>query len=176
MYLNRRMDAGDIILQREVGVDPEDTGGTLHDRLATVGAELLAETVRLIREGAAVARAQDEAAATYAPKLTKADGRIDWRMPAAEVCDRVRAFNPWPCCTCEVPRGSGKLLRVLRAKPEAGTPDAEPGVVLGHAGALVVRAGDGAVRLLEVQPEGRKAMTAEAYLLGHPLRAGDRLG
>ncbi len=176
MYLNECMDAGDIILTRPVAIDEEDTGGLLHDKLAVVGAEALVETLRLLRSGRAPRTPQDEAAATVAPKLKKADGQVDWAMPAGVIRNRVRAFNPWPACLCELPAGSARLVKVLRVRVEAGRAVA-PGEIVESAGeGPLIQAGDGAVRLLDVQPEGKKLMTGAAFLRGYPLRAGDRAG
>ena len=175
MYMDRRLDAGDIILQSEVAIAPEDTSGTLHDRLAQVGADLLARTVALLRAGQAPRQPQNEAEATLAPLLRKADGRIDWTMAAERICHRVRAFNPWPGCTAGV--GGGRTLRIWGARPErGGAGTAPPGQILetGAEGPLVA-AGSGAVRLREVQPEGGRPMSGAAFLRGHKLQAGDRL-
>jgi methionyl-tRNA formyltransferase len=176
MYINERMDAGDIIAQQRVAIAPDDTGGTLHDRLAAAGAELLAQTVAAIRAGRAARTPQDESRVTYAPKLTKEDGRIDWTAAAERIHNRVRGFQPWPGSFCTAPGKDGKpgTLRVRRTRAEPGA--GEPGLVLdaGADGPLVA-AGAGAVRLLEVQPEGGRAMPGGAYLRGHALRVGDRL-
>lgn len=172
MFVNERMDAGDMILKRELPIADGETGGELHDRLALAGAELLGETLDLLRQGKAPRTAQDESAATYAPKLTKADGRMDWSRPARQLCNRIRAFQPWPGCTCEIPKGSGMRVRILRADPDAA--EGVPGTVL-EAGArgILVQSGDGsAVRLLEVQPEGRKAMLCDAFLRGRRIVPG----
>jgi methionyl-tRNA formyltransferase len=175
MFLSARMDAGDIILQREAAIEPADTGGSLHDRLAHFGAELLSATVDMIRKGTAPRTAQDEAEATYAPKLKRSDGRIDWGLRAEGLHHRVRAFNPWPGCACEVPAGSGHFLKVLRARVESGS--GRPGTVIAIDGeGPLVQTGYAALRLLEVQPEGRKAMSGSAFVRGHGLRAGQVLG
>lgn len=175
MYMTERIDAGDIIFQQEVPIGEEDTAGVLHDRLAAAGAELVLRTARAILAGTAPRIPQNEDLATYAPKLRKEDGRIDWGMSSLEIGNRVRGFNPWPCCACEAPKGSGRLLRVLRARAEQWAGGA-PGQVVDVEGGPLVRAGDTAVRLLEVQPEGRKPMSGEAFLRGHLLKPGDMLG
>jgi len=175
MFLNAGMDAGDIILQREAAIEAADTGGSLHDRLAQSGAELLSATVDAIRKGAAPRTAQDEAEATYAPKLKKSDGRIDWGLRAVGLHDRVRAFNPWPGCVCEVPAGAGHFLKVLRARVESGS--GRPGMVIDIDGeGPLVQTGNGALRLLEVQPDGRKPMSGSAFVRGHAVRVGERVG
>lgn len=172
MHINERMDAGDIILKREVPVGPEDTGGALHDALARAGAELLVETVAMLRAGTAPRVPQDEPAATYAPKLSKADARMDWTLPAAVLHDRVRAFNPWPACCCELPGGPGMRIKVLKTRVEAS--QGRPGTVVGvGADGVLVQAGDQyALRLIEVQPEGRKVMSGAAFLRGRRVAVG----
>lgn len=176
MFLNERMDAGDMILKREVPIAADDTGGTFHDKCAGVGAEALAETMALLRTGRAPRLPQDEAAATLAPKLKKTDGRLDWTLSAEALRNRVRAFNPWPGCQCELPAGSGRWVKVLTARVESAGA-AAPGTILESSGeAPLVQAGAGALRLLDVQPEGKKPMPGAAFLRGYPLRAGDRAG
>lgn len=176
IYMNERMDEGDIILREPTPIGPEETAGELHDRLAAQGAALLARTVALIREGRAPRSAQASGEATYAPKLAKEDGRLDWRATAERVHNRVRGFNPWPCCFCLAPAADGGRcpLRVLRCRLEDGS--GAPGEVLdaGREGPLVAT-GARAVRLTEVQPAGRGAMSGAAYVRGHVLRVGDRL-
>jgi methionyl-tRNA formyltransferase len=186
MYMNERMDMGDIILQRETAIGPEETAGELHERLAELGAELLIEAVDLVREGSVPHWQQREQAASRAPKLKKSDGHIDWSMPAETIRNRVRAFNPWPCCYTNLPGGGGsdraanapRTLRVLRASveplPEAGAPAGR--VVSVEGAGPLVSAGDGlGVRLREVQPEGRRVMGGDEFLRGYGLAAGERL-
>lgn len=175
MYMNEHMDAGDTILQQPVPVTPEDTGKTLHDRLAKAGAGLLVTTLDLLRAGKAPRVAQDHTRATFAPKLKKTDGRIDWSLPAGTLHNRIRAFNPWPACYCEWPRASGHFLKVLKARVEAGA--AQPGTVIDMEGeGPLVQAGDAALRLLDVQPDGRQRMSGAAFLRGHALTKGELLG
>lgn len=176
MYLNERMDAGDMILKRELPIASSDTGGSYHDKLARVGAELLRDTVELIRQGKAPRLAQDEAYATVAPKLKKTDGRIDWTLPADKIESRVRGFNPWPGSFFVLSSAGGKIIKLLAVRVEAGS--GLPGTVIavGDEGPLV-QAGDGqAIRLLEVQPECRKRMSGAAFLRGHPIKMGVRIG
>lgn len=140
MYMDEKMDHGDIILQRREPIRPDDTSATLHDRLAQLGAGLLAETVALIAAGKAPRRPQDETQVTSARKFTKEDGRIDWTKPAAEIERQIRAFNPWPGAFTD---RDGTFLKVWRV-------------------ALV----NDSVELLEVQPAGGKRMSYEAYRRG----------
>ncbi len=173
MYMNEGMDTGDMILKREVPVDPGDTGGRLHDKLAVVGAELLRETLELIRAGTVPRTPQDDSLASVAPKLKKQDGRLDWNQPALTLHNRVRAFNPWPGCFCDLPDEPGKVLKVLATRvepfdPASGSSDrALPGTLLDVGGdGPLFKAADQAIRLLEVQPEGRKPMSGAAFLRG----------
>jgi methionyl-tRNA formyltransferase len=177
------MDSGDILGQSREAILPDDTAWSLSERLASAGARLLVQTLRDLAGGCAVRTPQDAARATFAPKLRKEDGVIDWTQPAVVIERRVRAFNPWPGSSAglpaRIPAGSGggriKLHRVeaVSAVP-VGAP-AVPGVVLDcRDGGVLVQTGEGALRLLVVQPEGGKPMDAQAFLCGHPLQAGVR--
>ena len=172
MFVNTRMDAGDIIDQLAEPIRPEDTAGSLHDRLAQCGADLLARTLETLRQGSIRRQPQDETKVTFAPRIKKADGRIDWRLPAALIHNRVRGFNPWPGCFCElVPAG---VVRVLKTRVETGRSEVV-GTVLDAAGeGPLIQAGQDALRLLELQPEGRKIMSGAAFLRGHPLTVASR--
>lgn len=175
MRMNARLDAGAILLQRRVPIALDDTGGSLMMKLAQEGAALLPPTLEGVASGQLVGIPQDDRLATFAPKMNKAHGIMEWCLPAAEVVRRVRAFNPWPCATCEAPFGSGRVLRVLRARVERAI--GPPGVVLSLAGeGPLVAAGEDAVRLLEVQPAGRTVMDGAAYARGRPMTVGDAVG
>lgn len=180
IFMSERMDAGDIILQKEVAIGHEDTAGSLHDKLAQEGAVLLSRTVEAIHSGRVTRTQQVEAEATFAPKLKREDGRIDWTKPAGEIYNRVRGFNPWPVCWCAAPtnrvRGEKTArLRVLKVRVENDS--AQPGEVIDvSGGGPLVGTGEKSVRLLEVQPEGRKVMNGVAYLRGHGLKIGDMIG
>jgi methionyl-tRNA formyltransferase len=177
MMMNEKMDDGDILLQEEVGIAHDETAGELHERLAMIGAELLLQTLDGMLAGTLRPRPQDRSLATFAPKLRKDDGRIDWTRPHAEIYNRIRAFDPWPGSFCAVgeEEASGYRLNVLRCRPERT--GGVPGVVLecGAEGPLVA-AGSGSLRLLAVQPEGRQAMDGADFLRGYRLRTGDKLG
>jgi methionyl-tRNA formyltransferase len=148
--------------------------------MAALSAECLARAVKLIESGRAAFTPQDESAVTYAPKLAKEEGRADWSRPAEQLARAARAFNPWPTLQARLP--DRRALKILRARAEAacqstagGRP--EPGVVLAAAGEdFVVAAGSGALRLLEVQAEGRRPMLAAEFLRGARLAPGARLG
>ncbi len=174
MFLNEAMDAGDIIAQVGETIREDDTAGTLQERLARLGADLLARTLDDIRGGRVRRTPQPPAEATFAPKLKKSDGRLDWSRPAVELSNRIRAFTPWPGCYCEFPGARPFLVRVLKARVEAG--QGQLGEILSGAGdGPLVQTGALALRLLELQPEGRKPMSGAAFLCGHPLKAGEQL-
>lgn len=170
LYVTAKMDAGDIILQEKVPIRDEHTAATLTPLLAELGATLLIRAVELIRRGEAPRRPQDEALATFAPKLAKEDGRVDWTRPAEDLRNRLRGFTPWPGSFAE---GAGKTVRILAARVEPGA--GGPGFVLecGPDGPLVA-CGENALRLIEVLPEGRKAMSGADYARGYRLAAGLR--
>ncbi|MBI9019941.1 MAG: methionyl-tRNA formyltransferase [Verrucomicrobia bacterium] len=171
LYVSEKMDSGDILCQREVPIGPEDNALTMDPVLAQTGADLLMEAVEQIRSGTVAARPQDDAAAVEVRKLTKEDGRLDWTLPARMLNNRIRGFISWPGCFCEA--GSGRL-KVFRARVESGA--GRPGELLDVSGeGPLVATGEDALRLLEVQPEGKRAMDGAAYLRGHPLQPGDRL-
>ena len=174
MYLTEEIDAGDIILQREIAIGPEEAAGELEDRLAREGATLLVEAVRLIARGEAPRRPQDHSRAAYVGRLSKADGQVDWNRPAPHLVNHVRAMNPWPSAYT-VWRGG--LLKIWRARVAGGAGGGPPGLVLaaGEDG-ITVAAGEGALVLLEVQAEGGRRLPAGEFLRGHPIRPGDRLG
>jgi methionyl-tRNA formyltransferase len=175
MHLVKKMDAGDIILQRAEPIRPDDTGESLEMRLAAIGAELLVEAIRALEAGAAPRTPQDHAKATYAPKLTKEHGLIDWTLPAAAIERRVRAFIPWPVAHAYLPMpGGAKLLRVLEAAVVNG--HLPPGTVAVEQRSLCVGTGDGVLELRRVQLEGKREVLAAEFLAGHRLTAGAMLG
>ncbi len=178
MQMDRGMDTGDILLQTPVAIGPEDSAGDLHDALALEGARLLVRTLHALHAGTLLPRPQVEADASYAPKMSKADGRIDWAMTASEIHDRVRGFYPWPGSSCVIP-GEGKpdtrMLKVHQVRVVEG--EGEPGSVIDVStpGGPIVAAGAGAVQLLAVQPAGRKTMSGDDFLRGHAMQVGERM-
>jgi len=153
MFMDEQLDHGDIILQRQEPILPDDTGATLHDRLAALGAKLLAETLTLSDWSR---RQQDETQVTHARKFTKADGRIDWTKSAIEIDRQIRAFNPWPGAFTD---RDGILLKIWKVELVSPT----------TTGSDIVNTGAGALRLLEVQPAGGKRMSFTAYARGRKL-------
>jgi methionyl-tRNA formyltransferase len=175
MFMNEQLDAGDIISQKEVMIADGETGASLHDKLAIEAALLLKQTIDKLQSGVVPRFPQIESEVTFAPKLTKKDGKINWTSSSDKIYNRIRAFNPWPCCYCEVPEGSGSFLKVLKAKIEGAA--GSPGQVVDSSGdGLLVACGDKGIRLIEVQPEGRKKMSGADYVNGYRLKVGSRLG
>lgn len=171
LHVSKRMDAGDLILQEPYPIGDEDTAGSLEPKLAEFGAELLLRALDQLEQGMAARVLQDEAQVTWARKLDKEDGRLDWTLAAAQVRHHIRGFQPWPGAFTMIGNQRLKIL-VARVEPARG----EPGRVLeiGGEGPLVA-CGEQALRLLEVQPEGRPAMPGRAYVNGCPLAPGQIL-
>jgi len=156
-------------LQESTPITSDDTAQTLHDRLALIGGHCI---VRALREDA-TPLPQDDARATYAAKITKAEAVIDWSLSADEICRRVRAYNPVPGAMTAL---EGGPLKIWAARPLAGE-RATAGIVLSaDANGIIVAAGTGTVQILELQNAGGKRLTAAAFLSGARLQAGARLG
>jgi len=162
MYMDEGLDTGDILLQRTIDIASADTGGSLHDRLAKIAPEVLFESLELLAKGNAPRTPQDNAFASYAPKLKREDGKIDWSEPADAIERKIRAFDPWPGAFMKF---DGRNLKIFSATIVAlrGT----PGEILQSEKELVVAAGEGALSLGEVQLEGKRRMTAAELLRGH---------
>ena len=163
------LDTGPVLAIEQVAIEPGATASDLHDALAARAAGMIGEVVDAIALGRARATPQPEVGVTYAPKLDREAGRLDWRRPATALERQVRAFTPWPGCWTEM---EGARLRVLGAEPAPGS--GPPGLVLDDR--LTVACGEGALRLTRVQREGARPLAAEAFLRGHPIAAGARLG
>lgn len=167
MYVDEGLDTGDILLKTELQILPNDTGGSLHDRLAELAPAALSEALQLLADGNAPRIPQDPADATYAPKLTRESGRIDWSEPAEVIERKIRAFNPWPDTFAEFKldeNGTFKM-KVFSAIPAQGS--GKPGEILRRGSELIIAAGTGALSLIEVQLEGRKRMSAADFIRGN---------
>ena len=179
MQMDAGLDTGPMVEVVDVPIGPRETAGTLHDRLAEAGARAIVAVLRrLERDGALAATPQPAAGATCAPKIGRDDAAIDWTRPASELDAAVRAFDPSPGAhaTC-----AGEPLKVWRAQAVPRTVPAAPGEVAGRAaGSLDVACGagegDGALRVLEVQPAGGRRMAADAYAAGRGVGVGSRFG
>lgn len=175
--LARRMDAGAVLGQSELAIGELETAGELHDRLAADGAVLVPRVLVSIADGSACAVEQDESQATIAPKLARDDSRLDWTRPAAELARRVRGLYPWPGCRVRVCDAEGAEVGRLRLVRARGVADDEgprwtPGEIMASG---VVQAGDGALEIVECQPEGKRPMPLADYRRGHRWHAGLRL-
>lgn len=177
MKMDVGMDTGDILTQRSTPIRSEDNGQTLHDRLAQLGAELLVQTIPEYVAGKIQPQSQDHARVTHAAKIRKEDGQIDWKLPARTIWNRLRAFTPWPGAFTFLPaEPKPRLLKIWKAEPIAAAAS-EPGRLLpADSDTIVVACGEGALQILELQIEGGRRMPAAAFLLGHPLSPGQRLG
>jgi methionyl-tRNA formyltransferase len=176
MRVVKALDAGAMLASVRLPIGPDETSEELERRLAVAGAGLLVETVDRLATGPVPEERQDDRQATYAPRLTKEDGLIDWRHPARAIHNLVRGLHPWPHAYTFGP--GGRLIVHRTAVEPVGSFDRPPGTVLVSSATdgLIVAAVDGAVRLLEVQAEGGRVLPAGAFLAGHPLEAGQRLG
>ena len=173
MRIDAGLDTGDILLQVETPIGPEETATELSERLAWMGADLLIETLRGLEQGTIASRKQDPALASHAPMLKKEDGRIEWRLGAREISNRVRGFQPWPGAWTHF---RGQLLHIWRAQMAGEAVVAAPGAVLPLKRRLLVACGSGALEVLELQLEGRKRMTAGDFLNGFRLAENEGLG
>ncbi|KAF5408145.1 MAG: Methionyl-tRNA formyltransferase [Candidatus Udaeobacter sp.] len=161
MYMDEGLDTGDILLQRTIDILPADTGGALHDRLAGVAPETLLESLDLLAKGKAPRTPQDNAVATYAPKLKREDGKIDWSDPADAIERKIRAFDPWPGAFMTVSTNGTRNLKIFSAT--IIDLRGKPGKILRSEAELVVAAGEGALSLGEVQLEGKRRMSAMEF-------------
>ena len=169
MRMEAGLDTGPMISQVSTPISADDTGQTLHDRLASLGGALLGDTIPRFVAGELPVRAQPAEGVTYARKITKDDGRLDWRLPARLLGQRLRAFTPWPGAFAYLPgEPKPRLLKIHAAVPVTGSGAVEPGTVMAaDQSGLVVACGEGALRVTELQPEGGRRMSAEQFLAGH---------
>ena len=166
------LDEGPILASQTLRIGPLDTAGTLHDRMAETGAELLVRTLQALDRGEARETPQTEEGVTYAKKIRPREARIDWARPGREVDRKIRGLSPFPGAWFELPaeKGAVRVKALLSAYEDA---EGAPGEVLDDS--LLVACGGGAVRLLRVQREGRGAQDAEAFLRGSPVAPGTKL-
>ncbi|MCA8979848.1 MAG: methionyl-tRNA formyltransferase [Planctomycetes bacterium] len=170
------LDKGDVVQELATPIGSEETAGELFDRLAVLGGRAAVEALDLIESGAVVFRPQDDALATYAGKLEKSAGRVDWSQSAEEVDRRRRAMHPWPGATTTAPDGKPLTITAARIAHDVPAHDAAPGSLLETKPRCLVACGSGALELLEVKPAGSRAMPADAWLRGARCEVGARLG
>ena len=168
MRMEEGLDTGPVAMAERVAIGADMTAGELHDRLAPLGADLMVRALAALEKDALVLTPQPDDGVVYAAKIDKAETRIDWRRPWKEVHDHARGLSPFPGAWCEI---GGARVKVLRTTKGDGA--GAPGTVLDDR--LTVACGDGAVRIVNVQPAGKRAMTAEEYLRGSRVAAGSVL-
>jgi methionyl-tRNA formyltransferase len=167
------LDAGPMLARAATPIDPDETSVALEARLASMGADLLVDTVDRLARGPIDEEPQDESAVTYANRLERSESRIDWGRSARDVHNQIRGLQPWPVAAALY---AGKRLMLLQSMVEARPPEATPGTILEiDRRSFVVACRDDAVRILRVQLEGRGPVTAGEFLNGHRLAAGDQL-
>ena len=169
MFTDAGVDTGDMALKAETPIGELETAGELTERLAEIGANLLIETLKKLEEGTLVRIPQDHENMTYDPMLTKEMGVIDWSQSAADIVNRIHGLNPWPGCSTAV---EGGRLKLLRAEVAQGA--GQPGeiIVADPKQGLAIAAGEGAVRINQLQAPGGKPMNSKDYLRGHPMAVG----
>ena len=169
MYMDEGLDTGDILLQSRIEVAPDETGGSLHDKLAQIAPAALEEALARLQKGSAPRVPQDSSAASYSPKLKREDGRIDWTESAVLIERKIRAFNPWPGAFALLrdEEGRERKLKVFRASLVAGGVGS-PGEIVRSDNAIVVPTSASALSLDEVQLEGKRRMNAADFLRGYP--------
>lgn len=172
MQMNEGLDTGDILYTKSIDLAPDETFETLHDRLMVLGGEALIEALPLIEAGKLTPVKQDDSLSCYAPLIKKEDGLIDWKRSSDEIYSQIRAFNPWPGAFTY---SSGRMLKIWEAQPVSGS--GRPGEILGtDKDSFTVACGSGAMKILSLQPEGKKRMETSAYLLGNKTESGMCLG
>jgi methionyl-tRNA formyltransferase len=172
MKMDAGLDTGPVALTETVEIEPDMTGGELHDRLSAAGAPLMVDAMARLERGALPLTPQPDAGVTYAKKIDKGETRIDWTRPAADVHNTIRALSPFPGAWCEIDvSGKPERLKVLRTAWSEGA--GQPGEILDAA--LTIACGNSAVRLVEVQRAGGKPMGATEFLRGVQLGQGEVL-
>jgi methionyl-tRNA formyltransferase len=170
MYMDEGLDTGDILLQRKIDILPDDTGGSLHDRLAQIAPEALLESLRMLAARSAPRIPQDKSLATYAPKLNREDGRIDWSESAEIIERKIRAFNPWPGAFTSIWDGLHEQSLKLKIFGSTVIPDVQldsGAIVYPGDDGLVFGTGKDALALREVQLEGKRRMSGVEFMRGH---------
>jgi methionyl-tRNA formyltransferase len=174
MLMDAGLDTGDILEQKIVPLDPKETGGSLFDRLAGAGAELIVSTLDKLEKGLVTPVPQDESQATHVGMLKKDMGDIDWTADAHRIECLIRGLNPWPTAYSAL---DGKVIKIWDADvvSSAGSPDAAPGEILrADREGILVRTGENDLRIRELQPVGKRRMTADEFLRGHRIREGEQ--
>lgn len=169
-FLEKSVDTGNMILQRQMSIGPNETAGEVHDRMMVLGADAVLDTVRMIEAGDVQTFSQDDTQATRAPKIFKEDCKIDWTLSAGDVHNHVRGLSPYPGAWTTY---GSHMLKVFKTMPVAGT--GKPGEVLQADDTLIIACGEGAVEILLIQQEGRKRLAAADFLRGYKVEIADLL-
>jgi methionyl-tRNA formyltransferase len=173
MLIDKGLDTGDMLMAAREPIRPSDTAGSLHDRLALRGADLLVQTLAAFADGTIRRTPQDHSAATYAPLLKKSDGLIDWKKPAAKIESFIRGMSPWPGAFTF---WKNTRLKIYRSEIEASAEEALPGTVLNsRPGRLTVATGDGALSILELQNASGSRLAVSEFLRGFRITPGEIL-
>jgi methionyl-tRNA formyltransferase len=176
MKMDAGLDTGAILSQQAIPILPSDTAQTLHDRLAQLGAELLVQTIPGYIAGRVLPKPQPAEGHCYARKITKDDGRLQWQKPARELWNQVRAFNPWPGSFTQLSGGAAPIMLKVWSADLVETDSAEPGMVTqASADGIVVGCGSGALKVTELQREGKRRLKAADFLAGTPIAPGQHL-
>ncbi len=172
--LTEEMDAGDILLQERVPISDEDTAGTLHDKLANLGPDLVLRTLEGLETGTITPRPQDHSQATFAPKIESTMGHIDWAQPARKIFHLIRGLNPSPGAYTSF---GGQRLKIYASRIVESDSLFEPGRVIAFGSeGPIVRCGEDALELREVQPGGKRRMSGKDFVNGYKVKAGTKLG
>ena len=175
MYIAEGLDDGDLLKSKELIIDQDETGGSLHDRLAALGPELLIESLNLLSIGQAPREEQDHDQATHVSKLSRSDGEIDWSKSAESIERKIRAFDPWPGTFTYFPDGT--LVKIFPPVSIEKNRDGEPGVIIStQSDHVTVSCGVGAMSFSSIQPAGRKKMSISSYMAGKNIEPGAFLG
>jgi methionyl-tRNA formyltransferase len=170
--MDEGLDTGPMLLKERFPIADEDTAQSLHDKLAALGAHAIVTALRRLEQGSLEGEPQDPAQATYAAKLSKTEGRLDWHLSAAELDRMVRAYNPFPVAHASF---HGETWRIWRARPEPAAGGIPGEVLRADKNGIVVACGDGALRITEIQKAGGKRLPAAVFLQGSQVRTGERL-
>ncbi|MCW9024215.1 MAG: methionyl-tRNA formyltransferase [Gammaproteobacteria bacterium] len=176
MQMDEGLDTGDMLFKMSCPIKEQDTGGSLHDRLAKLGAQALLQALEKLQTQSLIAEAQENGLSTYARKLDKQEAQINWEEDAEQIARQIRAFNPWPGSQTQV---NEKTLRIWAAEPVDEACDADAGTVLNcNKNGIDICCGHGILRLQQLQPPGKKAMDVAAFLNGYAdlLAPGSVLG
>jgi methionyl-tRNA formyltransferase len=173
IQMNEGMDTGDILLKASIKTEPEETAGSLFDKLAVLGSETLLKAIKGLQDGTLIPVSQNHELATVAPMLKKDDGLIDWHKDAKNIECLIRGLDPWPTAYCLL---NSKRVRLFRPEVLHKDSDAQPGTVLqADKRGIFIACGNNTLVIKEIQPEGKKRMPVESFLCGHPIAAGTLL-